>query len=73
MVLYDKIIDKHFRFACTHISVYKFRIKRKGRVQKKIKNNYGKFHNGSGPPPPPGYGKKKYFFSETRPFFENFL
>ena len=27
-----------------------------------------------GPDPPPGYGKKNFiFFSETRPFFENFL
>ena len=39
------------------------------------KINYGKFHIGSWPPPlPPCYGKKKFiFFSETRPFFENFL
>ena len=36
--------------------------KNKGRVQKKIKNNYGKFHNGSGPPPPPPrlWKKKKF-------------
>ena len=32
----------------------------KGRVQKKNKINYGKFHIGSWPPP--GYGKKIYFF-----------
>ena len=43
--------------------------------KKKIKNNYGKFHIGSWPPPPPPcYGKFFFiFFSETRPFFENFL
>ena len=35
------------------------------------KKNYGKFHIGSWPPPPV-MEKKIIFFSETRPFFENF-
>ena len=41
----------------------------KGRVQKKI--NYWKFI--LGPDPPPVMEKNFNFFSETRPFFENFL
>ena len=42
--------------------------KNKGRVQKKIKNNYGKFHNGSGPPPPV-MEKKNYFFFWNKTIF----
>ena len=39
----------------------------------RVKKNFGKFHIGSWPPPP-GYGNFfKNIFSETRPFFENFL
>ena len=46
-----------------------------GKGSKKNKINYGKFHIGSWPPPPPPcYGKKNFiFFSDTRPYFENFL
>ena len=45
----------------------------KGRVKKKIKKKFME-NSKQGPDPPPGYGKKNFiFFSETRPFFENFL
>ena len=44
----------------------------KGRVQKKKKKLWKIPYRGLAPPP--GYGKKIFiFFSETRPFFENFL
>ena len=39
---------------------------------KKIKTNYGKFHNGSGPPLPPGYGKKNIFFLKQDHFLRTF-
>ena len=46
--------------------------KREG-FKKNKKKNYGKFHIGSLPPLPHPPLWKIFFFSETRPFFENFL
>ena len=47
----------------------------KGRVQKKNKKQFGKFHNGSGPPsPPPRLWKKKlFFFLKLDHFWELFV
>ena len=56
------------------VSIYFLKPSLREGFKKKIKNNYGKFHNGSGPPPlpPPGYGKKNIFFLKLDHFLRTF-
>ena len=84
LALISQVLDPHFRehtmLKSSLLSIFPFpyfrvhnRVVIKGRVQKKIKNNYGKFHIGSWPPPSPPFMEKFFsFFSETRPFLRTF-
>ena len=57
----QKILGTHI--MTPHIDVKSQFSSRLGKGSKKIKNNYGKFHNGSGPPTPsPPVMEKKIFF-----------
>ena len=75
LVGYIKYYSKKQKYNIKRVNKNKRKHDLLGKVSKKKKKKIRKNSNKPPPPPPPpGYGKFFFiFFSETRPFFENFL